>query len=80
MGRADIDIHTSVRARELKFGKVPKTRVWFEGDPDHASRSTVERENLPEEVEAGVTYRNVKVGWTALSRIVHPTDPDSAEG
>jgi hypothetical protein len=75
----DIDIFTSVRAKELKFGKVPKTRLWFEGDPGHDSRSKVERENLPEEVEPGVTYRNVKVDWSVVSRLVHPTDPDPGE-
>jgi hypothetical protein len=71
----DIDLFTSVKAKELKFGKVPKTKLWFEGDPGHDTRSKVERENLPEEVEAGVTYRNVKVDWSVASRLVHPTDP-----
>jgi hypothetical protein len=70
----DIDVFTSVKAKKMKFGKVPKTRHWFEGDPGHESRSKVVKENLPDEVEPGVTYRDVKVEWTAVSRIVHPTD------
>ena len=77
--RPDIDVFTSLKAKELKFGKVPKARVWFEGNPGEESSSHVERENLPEEVEPDVTYRNVKVDWTVLSRLVHPTDPDQIE-
>jgi hypothetical protein len=77
-GRPDIDIFTSVRAKELRFGKVPETKLRFEGEPGHDSHSRVERENLPEEVEEGVTYRDVKVDWSVAQRIVHPTDPEPA--
>jgi hypothetical protein len=70
----DVEIHTGVRAKELRFGIVPETRVWFEGEPGERSSTEVERENLPEEVEPGVTYRDARVRWTARSRIVHPTD------
>lgn len=76
----DIDVFTSVKAKELTFGKVPETRVWFDGEPDHESETRQHRENLPGEVEPGVTYRDVTVEWRAISRIVHPTDePDDAE-
>jgi hypothetical protein len=75
---ADVDVSTSVRARSLRFGIVPETKVWFEGDPAERSSSEAERENLPEEVEPGVEYRDVEVRWRARSRIVHPTDPDQA--
>lgn len=77
-GRPDIDVSTSVKAKELRFERVPETGLRFESDPshDHDSRSKVERENLPDEVEPGVTYRDVKVDWSVASRIVHPTDPE----
>jgi hypothetical protein len=76
----DVEVFTGVRAQELKFGIVPEAKVWFEGDPAERSISRTERENLPEEVEPGKTYRDVKVRWTARSRIVHPTDsPDFDE-
>ncbi len=76
----DVEIFTGVRAQELKFGIVPETKVWFEGDPADRSISRTKRENLPEEVEPGKTYRDIKVRWTARSRIVHPTDsPDFDE-
>lgn len=73
---ADIDVSTSVNARWLKFGVVPETDVSFEGYPAERSSSRTERENLPDEVEPGVPYRDVKVAWRARSRIVHPTDAD----
>ncbi|MGN6187487.1 MAG: hypothetical protein ACTHOE_01200 [Conexibacter sp.] len=70
----DADVFISVRARELRFGGVPATRVWFEGEPAVESSSHTERENLPEQVEPGVTYRDIGVRWRAHARIVHPTD------
>jgi hypothetical protein len=73
----DVDVSTSVRARELRFGIVPETKVSFEGEPAVRSSSRTERENLPDEVEPGVTYRDIGVRWRARARIVHPTDPDT---
>jgi hypothetical protein len=70
----DVEVFTGVRAKELRFGIVPETKVTFEGEPAERSVSRTERENLPEEVEPGETYRNVTVRWTARSRIVHPSD------
>lgn len=72
---ADVEVFTSVLAEELRFGRVPKTKVWFEGEPAQRSSSKTERDNLPDEVEPGVTYRDVAVRWRARSRIVHPSDP-----
>jgi len=72
---ADVEVFTSVRADELRFESVPKTKVWFEGEPAQRSSSKTERDNLPDEVEAGVTYRDIRVRWRARSRIVHPSDP-----
>jgi hypothetical protein len=78
MGRPDIEVRTKVRAEELRFGKVPKTKSSWEWDPshDHESHWNVERENVPAEPEEGVTYRDVEVRWNVDQRIVHPTDPD----
>jgi hypothetical protein len=74
---ADVDVFTAARARELRFGTAPKVKVWFEGEPAARSSSKGVRENLPDEVEVGETYRDIRVEWRARSRIVHPTDPDS---
>lgn len=72
--RPDLELFTSVKAREVKFGRVPETKVNYEGNPDHETRAEVERTNIPEEPEAGVAYRDVRVDWTVLQRIVHPAD------
>jgi hypothetical protein len=70
----DVDVSTSVRARSLRFERVPETKVWFEGEPAERSRIDTQRENLPDEVEPGVTYRDVRVTWRARSRVVHQAD------
>jgi len=83
-GRPDLDLFTSVKAKEVTFGKVPeKRRVAYYGEPDHETDAEVERENIPEEPKEGVTYRDVEVNWSVAQRIVHPTDdenPDDDEG
>jgi hypothetical protein len=43
------------------------------------SESGSERENLPEEVEPGVTYRDVEVGWAARARARMPEDLEKDE-
>ena len=73
--RPDLDFFTSVKAAEVTCGKVPeKRKVTYYGEPDHETDAKVERENIPEEPEEGVTYREVKVDWSVAQRIVHPTD------
>ena len=79
-GRPDLDFFTSVKAEEVIFGKLSDERkVTYYGEPDHETEATVERENIPEEPEVGVTYRNVKVDWTVLQRIVHPIEEDDED-
>ena len=66
----DVEIAASASARRLRFDEVPETGVDFEGDADGAeSRSA--RENLPDEVEPGVTYRNARIRWRAGARVRH---------
>jgi hypothetical protein len=72
---ADIEIGAAVRARRLRFKRKPETHVEFRGEPGVESDSHTERENLPEEVEPGKVYRDVKVGWIAGARI----DDDDVE-
>jgi hypothetical protein len=67
---ADVEIGAAVRARRLRFRAKPDTEVEFSGRPDHESDSHTERENLPDEVEPGVTYRDVRVRWQGGARIV----------
>lgn len=66
---ADIEIGAAARARRLRFRRKPETRVEFRGGPGVESDSHTERENLPEEVEPGKLYRDVRVRWVAGARI-----------
>jgi hypothetical protein len=79
--RPDLDFFTSVKAKEVTFGRVPeKRKLTYYGNPAHDTDAEVERENLPEEPEEGVTYRDVKVDWSVAQRIVHPTDAEDEDG
>lgn len=57
----DVEISATVKSRELRFEEVPETRTRFWGSPERESVSGTERENLPDEVKSGVTYRDPRV-------------------
>ena len=86
-GEPDIEIGAAAKARRLRFRRKPETEVEFEGrtrlrsderieDFELETDSQSERRNLPEEVEPGVTYRNVEVGWAARARAVIPEEDE----
>ena len=78
--RPDLEFSASVKAAEVTFGKVPKKRkVTYYGEPDHKTDAGVKRENIPEEPEADVTYRDVKVDWDVAQWIVHPAEGEDFE-
>jgi hypothetical protein len=58
---ADLSITPRVTADSLRFEKVPNTRVEFPGRPERATVWEAERENLPPQVQPGVTYRDVGI-------------------
>jgi hypothetical protein len=63
--KPDIELTADVKARELRFEEVPETEV--------RPPAQTERENLPEEVEPGVTYRNPRIRLRIASAL---TDAD----
>jgi hypothetical protein len=63
----DVEIDAAVKAKRLRFDSVPETEVQIHGDERSFSES--ERENLPEEVEPGVEYRDVEVRWRAAAHL-----------
>jgi hypothetical protein len=65
---ADISITATVRAREMRFDVVPQPSVVFTGNPERVTVWHAERENFPDPVQPGVTYHNVTVRLTILSR------------
>lgn len=78
---ADVEIGASVKAKQLRFREKPKTKVELHGDVrepegrgELQTTSGSERQNLPDEVEPGVTYRDVRVRWRAAARLDAPED------
>jgi len=76
---SDVEIGASVKAKRLRFREKPETNVDLhgelqepEGSGELQTASGSERENLPDEVEPGVTYRDVRVGWRAAGRLEEP--------
>lgn len=77
----DVEIGARVHARELRFSSKPQTHVELHGEVTERGRerqdvetaSGSERQNLPEDVEPGVTYRDVDVRWRATARLRDPS-------
>lgn len=65
----DVEISARVKSRELRFEAVPETRTTFWGSPGRESVSGTERENLPDEVQSGVTYRDSGVRLRIASQL-----------
>lgn len=83
---ADVEIGASVKAKRLRFREKPKTQVELhgelhepEGDGGLETASGSERQNLPDEVEPGVTYRDVRVRWRAAARLKDPASSEDTE-
>lgn len=67
--KPDVELTAEVKSRELRFEEVPETEVRFPGYPEGRTISGTERENLPEEVEEGVTYRNSRVRYRGAAQL-----------
>lgn len=78
METPDIEFTANVRAREMHFDEVPETEVRFRGQPERASVSGTERENLPEKVRRGVTYRNFSLRLRIATELIE-SEPDPWE-
>ena len=69
----DVEIAAAVRADEVRFECKPEVRVAAYADSPACAESVSARENLPDELEPGVTYRNFAVRWRLAARL---NDPD----
>ena len=58
---ADVVIVATVHADEVRFDRQPNARLRVAGCPEGAGLRVLERRNLPERVQPGVTYRDVQV-------------------
>ena len=65
---ADVEIGAAARADRVRFNRKPEVEVEFESAGGSGSES--ERENLPDEIEPGKTYRDVRVAWRGWASLV----------
>jgi hypothetical protein len=73
MGREpDVEIAARARADEVRLECKPEVRVRAYSNAPASSESVSERENLPDELQPGVTYRNVSVRWRLAARLDDP--------
>jgi hypothetical protein len=70
----DIALDAEVRMRELHFEEVPDSQVHFRGNTGRNSVWKSRRENLPDEVQEGVIYRNARVRLRIATEIIN-SDP-----
>jgi len=68
----DVEIAAAVRADEVRFECKPEVHVAAYADSPACAESVSERENLPDELEPGVTYRNFAVRWRLAARLNDP--------
>ena len=71
----DIAFAASMKMRELCFEEVPDPEVRFWGNTERKSVWGSKRENLPDEVQEGVVYRDAGVRLRIASEIVN-SEPD----
>jgi hypothetical protein len=67
----DIALDANVRMRELHFMEVPDPRVDFQGSTRRNSVWGSRRENLPDEVQNGVIYRNASIRLRIATEIIN---------
>ena len=65
----DVEIAGAIRADEVRFECKPEVHVVGYADAPAVAESVTERENLPDELEPGVTYRNFAIRWRAAARL-----------
>ena len=70
----DIALDADVRMRELHFEEAPDPKVRFRGNTGRNSVWRSTRENLPDEVQEGVVYRDARVRLRIASEIAN-SDP-----
>jgi hypothetical protein len=71
----DVEMAARVRAKELRFECKPDVRIGAHADSPASVEHVSERENLPDEVEPGVTYRDIEIRWRLAARLKDPPPP-----
>ena len=69
---ADVEMKFSVRAREVRLECEPKVEIEVYADSPATAECESSRENLPDQLAPGVTYRDIAVRWRAAARLGEP--------
>jgi hypothetical protein len=70
----DVEIAAAVRADEVRFEVKPQVRVVTYADAPAMVETDAARHGLPDEVEPGVTYRDVAARWRVAVGLSDPED------
>ena len=65
----DLEIAATVGADELRFDCEPQVQVTAHADRPASVEVVSERENLPDDLEPGRSYRDLTVHWRASMRL-----------
>jgi hypothetical protein len=65
----DVEISAALRAKEFRFECKPEVAIWAYSNSPASAESVSERENLPDELEPEVTYRDFAVRWRLAARL-----------
>jgi hypothetical protein len=76
----DVEMSFFVRADELRFECKPEVDVVAFADSPATAESQAERENLPDEIEPGESYRDVAVRWRAAAWLGDPDWDEAVNG
>lgn len=68
----DVEMSAKVRAKELRFEYKPEVRIGAYANSPADAEHVSERHNLPDDVEPGVTYRDIEVRWRLAARLEDP--------
>jgi hypothetical protein len=79
--RADVEISASARARRLRVRKAPDVVERTVAEPGGETASGSDRENLPDEVQEGATYEDIRIDHRIASRLTgEGADAGESEG
>lgn len=76
----DVEMKFSVRARELRLECEPTVEIEVHADSPATAECESSRENLPDELTPGVTYRDIAVTWRAAARLGEPDWDEAVTG
>ncbi|MFI0357045.1 hypothetical protein [Actinomadura sp. 9N407] len=67
--RADVEITATARADELVFREAPEVDAAHRAEPEGESAAGSTRTNLPDQVRAGTTYRDVRIDFRVAAEL-----------